>query len=395
MSITATLPARTHRLARRRSAPVRRPIRVCYLIDQLRPAGTETQLVALIRRLDRTRVVPYLGLLRGEGAISRSLEPDCCPILHLGVHSLCRPSTLVKARRLAQFLRRERIDVLQVYFQDSTYFGALVARLAGVPYLVRTRNNLGYWLTPLHRQLGRFCNRLTAATITNCEACRDAVIADEGAPAESVFVLENGVDFDRFSALPALAARPGPIHVGVVANLRPVKGLDVFVRAAATVAAHCPDVTFAVAGEGESRADLERLADELGLGKRLQLPGVVRDVPAFLSRADVAVLCSHSEGMSNALLEYMAAGRAIVATRVGAAERLIEAGTHGLLVPPGDATALAGAIERLAADAGLRVRLGAAARQRAEQHYSREAMVRRFENFYEFLVRGGKPCAGC
>src|SRR5262245_57884108 len=109
-----------------------RPIRVCYMIDELNTAGTETQLLALIRRLDRARVRPSLCLLRGDNPRSRALEPDCCPVLRLGVGSLCRPATLFKAGQLARFLRRERIDVLQVYFPDSTYLGVPIARLAGV-----------------------------------------------------------------------------------------------------------------------------------------------------------------------------------------------------------------------------------------------------------------------
>jgi glycosyltransferase involved in cell wall biosynthesis len=352
------------------------------MIDELNTAGTETQLLALIRHLDRARVRPYLVLLRGDSPRSRDLEPGDCPALRLGVRSLCRPSTLAGARRLAQFLRRERIDVLQVYFPDSTYLGVLVGRLAGVPHIVRTRNNLGYWLTPLHRRLGRFYRRLAGLTVANCEACRQAVLADEGAPPESVVVLENGVDLDRFTAIPPLSADTGPVRVGIVANLRPVKGLDLFLRAAAEVARACPEVTFEIAGEGDERPALERLARELGLGERVRLPGVVADVPAFLARVSVAVLCSRSEGMSNAVLEYMAAGRAVVATRVGANGELIEDGVHGLLVPPGDVGALAAAVRRLVEDPPLRARLGAAARRRAERQYSRPAMVRRFEDFY-------------
>jgi glycosyltransferase involved in cell wall biosynthesis len=358
------------------------------MIDELNTAGTETQLLALIRRLDRTRVRPYLCLLRGESARSRALEPEDCPVLRLGVGPLCRPAALARAWRLAGFFRRERIDVLQVYFPDSTYFGVPVARLAGVPHVVRTRNNLGYWLTPLHRRLGRLCTRLADATIANCAACREEVIRGERAAPGAVVVLENGVDLERFTAVPALNVRDGPVRVGAVANLRPVKDLDLLVRAAAEVAGRHPQVTFEIAGEGEARYGLQRLIDGLGLAQRFRLPGVVADVPGFLARTHVAVLCSRSEGMSNALLEYMAAGRAIVATRVGAAGSLIEDGVHGLLVPPGDAAALAGALRRLIEDATLRVRLAAAARRRAEQRYSRESMVRRFEDFYLKLVGG-------
>jgi glycosyltransferase involved in cell wall biosynthesis len=158
-----------------------------------------------------------------------------------------------------------------------------------------------------------------------------------------------------------------------------------------------PGVVYEVAGEGELRQELERQARELGLQGRFVLRGRVDDVPAFLSQLHVAVLCSHAEGMSNALLEYMAAGRAVVATAVGAARDLIVDGVHGLLVPPGDAMAMAGAIGRLLRQPELAVRLGQAARARANQRYTRAAMVRRFEDFYDELgqqaSQRGQRCA--
>jgi glycosyltransferase involved in cell wall biosynthesis len=364
-----------------------RPIRVCFMIDRLALAGTESQLVALIGRLDRTRVQPFLCLLDGEDPQSRALEPEDCPVLRLGVRALCRPRTAARALRLVQFLRRERIDVLQVYFADSTYLGVLAGRLAGVPHIVRTRNNLGHWMKPVDRWLGRLYGRLASVTVANCEACRRAVVADEGARPESVIVLENGVDLERFLAVPALDAGRPCRRVGAVANLRPVKGLDVLVRAAQRVAAAHPDVMFQVAGEGESRPQLEQAIRDAELAGRFELPGSVRDIPAFLAGVEIAVLSSRAEGMCNAVLEYMAAGRAIVATAVGANTEMIEDGVHGLLVPPDAPEALAAALDWLLRAPTLAARLGAAARQRAAERYSREAMVRRFEDFYCGLVK--------
>lgn len=355
------------------------------MIDQLRAAGTESQLSALIRNLDRSRVQPFLCLLNGEDPLSRALEPPDCPVLRLGVRSLHHLSTLPQAVRLARFLCSQRIDVVQVYFPDSTYLGVPVARLAGVPFVVRTRNNLGYWMKPLDRLLGRVYNRLVDRTIANCVPCRQAVIEDEGAAPQSVVVLENGVDLSRF--VQGRTRSGGPRRVGMVANLRPVKDVELFVRAAADVVDHHPDVTFAVAGEGEQRPVLERMITDLGLAGRFLLPGSTPDVPAFLADLDVAVLCSRSEGMSNAVLEYMAAGKPVVATAVGANVQLIENGVNGLLVPPGDWAQLAGALDRLLRDPEEAARLGAAARRHVQERYSREAMVRRFEAFYQDLLR--------
>jgi len=370
-----------------------RPVRVCFMIDDLGVAGTESQLVRLIGNLNRERVVPFLCLLRGEDGRSRALEPPNCPVLRLGVRSLHQVDTLFKALQLARFLRREGIDILQVYFPDSSYLGVPVGRLAGVRQVVRVRNNLNHWMTPAHHMLGRLCNRLVTVTAANCEACRQAVLADERLPAKSVVVLENGVDLERFLEVPSLASQGkirGTRRVGVVANLRPVKGLDVFVRAAALLAAAHADVRFEIAGEGEQRLVLEGLAHAAGLGDRLVLHGSVQDIPGFLAGLDVGVLCSRSEGMPNAVLEYMAAGRAIVATAVGATPQLLQDGVHGLLVPPEDPEALARAVGRLLEDRELASRLGAAARRRASARFSREAMVRRFEMFY--LQLGQRHC---
>lgn len=367
-----------------------RPLRVCFMIDSLTTAGTETQLLALIRHLDRRKIEPFLCLMSGDSEESRALEPESCPVLRLGVRSFSRPQTLIRAWQLARFLRRQRIDILQVYFLDSTYLGVPMARLAGVPHIVRTRNNIGYWMTGWHRWMGRICNSLADGLVANCEACQQAVIADEGLSSRKIIVLENGVNLDRFPMVPleSRTSRSSGRRVGVVSNLRPVKGLDVFVRAAAEVSAARPDVTFHVAGEGELRPALQELAKELGIADKLILPGTVSDVPAFLADLEVAVLSSRSEGMSNAILEYMAAARPVVATAVGGNVQLIEDGKDGLLVPAGDAHHLASAIGRLLDDQSLAHRLAETARHKVESHYSRQAMVRRFENFYIDLMAG-------
>jgi glycosyltransferase involved in cell wall biosynthesis len=378
--------------ARPTSVP-RRPVRVCFLIDELTTAGTETQLLALIERIDRRRVQPFLCLLRGQDECSRVLEPDDCSVFRLDVGSLRHPATLTKAWQFVRFLRRERIDVVQVYFPESTYVGVPAAWWAGVPRIVRTRNNLGYWMTPWHRFLGRLCNRFTDVLVANCDAARQSVLADGGLSGEQVVVLENGVDLARFS-ISENAARRELRRVGVVANLRPIKGLDNFVRAASVLMNFHPDVTFHIAGEGPLWPELERLAVGLGLKERFVLEGPVTDVPSFLADLDVAVLPSRSEGMSNALLEYMAAGKAIVATAVGGNARLIDDGVHGLLVPPDNSDALATAIGRLLSERELANRLGRAARLRVEEKYSREAMVKRFEDFYLWLMSHSRNLAG-
>jgi glycosyltransferase involved in cell wall biosynthesis len=336
----------------------------------------------LIRALDRSRVQPFLVLLDGENELSRSLEPSDCTVLRLGIRSFRRWSAFRGALRFARFLRHNRINVLQAYFIDSVYFGVPVAKLAGIRRTLRVRNNLGEWLTPKHRRLGRLYGRWVDATLTNCEAGRQAIIEAEGLASENVFVLENGVDFERFSACEPPNTERSSVRIGALANLRRVKNIDLLIRAAAELCSRYPNLQFEVAGDGPLRTEFERLIAELKLERTFRLAGAVADVPAFLGSLDVAVLCSQSEGMSNALLEYMAAGRAIVAARVGANAQLLGNGEHGLLIEPNSIPQLVAAIERLLQDPDLASRLGESARKHVQTCFSRQAMCLRFEEYY-------------
>jgi glycosyltransferase involved in cell wall biosynthesis len=367
------------------AAPAAAPVRVCFMIDRLSRAGTETQLLALLRDIDRSKVDPTLVLLDGEDDLSRALEPADCPVLRLGLRKLLSARALGAARRLRAFWREHRPDVLQAYFLDAAYFGAPLAKLSGVKKVVRVRNNLGYWLTGKHRTLGRLVRPFVDRVLTNTAAGRDA-LTREGVPAARVSVLENGVDTARFNRFVLPDTTKKVVRVGCVANLRPVKNVDGLMRAAKVACERFPQLRFEVAGDGEQRAELERLHADLNLGDRFVLRGSVPDVPNFLRGVDVAVLPSHSEGMSNALLEYMAAGRAVVATDVGANAQLLDDGRCGLLVPAGDAGALCDAFGALLANPLRAAGFGSAARRRAETEYSRTAMTARFASFYRDLV---------
>ncbi|HEY1189031.1 MAG TPA: glycosyltransferase [Gemmata sp.] len=367
-------------------APAPEPVRVCFMIDRLSRAGTETQLLALIASLDRTQVQPTLVLLDGDDDLSRALEPADCPVIRLGVRKLLSGRAAAAARRLRAFWKQHRPETLQVYFTDALYFGAPLAKMCGIRKVVRVRNNLGYWLTRRHRVLGQMVRPFVDLTLTNTDAGKQALVARDGAAPDEVAVLENGVDTARFKRFLLPDTSKKLVRVGCVANLRTVKNIDGLMRAAKRALAQFPHLVFEVAGDGAQRAELERLHAELDLGARFVLRGSVSDVPGFLRGVDIAVLPSHSEGMSNALLEYMAAGRAVIATDVGANAQLLDGGRCGLVVPPNDEAAIVGAIGELLANPLRAAGYGAAARRRVAAEYSREAMTKRFEAYYRGLV---------
>jgi glycosyltransferase involved in cell wall biosynthesis len=306
-------------------------------------------------------------------------------VVRLGVRQLARPSSIAPAFRLARFLSRERVDIVHPLFPDSLYFGTIVAKLSGVRCVAGFQVSLGYWMTPRDRWFGRWVNRWVDATVANCEACRRTVVADWRVPADSVTIIPNGVDLSRFNALAdRLPPGNGTVaqRVGIVANLRPIKNIALFVRAASELAREHPRAVFEIAGEGESREALQALIDSFGLGGRIVLRGSIADVPAFLRTLDVAVLCSLSEGSPNSIMEYMAAGLPTVATDVGGNAELVEHDVTGLVVPSDDHQRLAAAIDRLLRDPAFTERLGRNARERAFAQYGVEAQARRYEDFY-------------
>lgn len=365
---------------------MKKPVRVCFVIDRLYRGGTELQLLQLIEGLHRESVEPSLCLLDGEDEQSRELEPKSCAVIRLGVRSLHQPSTLWKGWQFARFLLKQKIDIVQTIFPDSMYFAAPIARLAGVRHVVRTRRDLGFWMKPINHWLGRMYNLFITATVANCEACREAVVAQEKVPRDSVTVIENGLDLKPFANIPPVCADGnGRIRkIGMVANLRKVKGPEVFVNAAKIVAEKHPDVVFQLAGNTDDYS--RQLIEESGVANRFELKGNLDNVPRFLSELDIAVLTSHSEGLSNTLLEYMAAGRPIVATAVGGNVEMIQSGVHGLLTPPGNATAIASAIDQILVDPQLKISLGAACKEQIRKKCSLETTISRYENFYQNLV---------
>ena len=363
---------------------MQQPIRVAFVIDDLSAAGTETQLLALLRTLDRDVVEPTLILLNGEGEESRALEPTTCPVIRLGVTKLASAKALGAARHLHKLWKQSKPDIVQIYFHDSAYFALPVAKLAGVKQVLRVRNNLGYNQTKKHQRLSRVIRPWVSGFLTNTEAGREAIVQLDGLSAERVHVIENGVDLERF-AIPS-QREPGFVTIGCVANLRTVKNIDGLMRVAKSILDKRPDVRFEVAGEGDQRPALESLHREINLGERFVLRGAISDIPGFLAKLDLAVLPSHSEGMSNAVLEAMAAGLPVLATDVGANAKLLQASGAGRVVPAGDMVQFEAALLELIDDPDTRAVMGQAAREHVEQLYSRNTMRQRFEQFYRTQV---------
>ena len=363
-------------------------MRVCFVIDNLSRAGTEMQLLLLLRSLKRDKVEPYLCLLNGDVDYSRDLEPVGLSILRLNLERLFCFTSIMAAYRLLRYLQVNRIKVVQTYFTDSTRFAAPIAKFAGCQVL-GSRRNIGHWMTRWDQFVARCYNRLFIdCVITNCRAAQQAVVEQELGDIKNIDVIPNGIDVAPFQKL---AEWVQPLQgdlwtIGMIGNLRVVKGVDIFIKAAKLVHEQYPATQFLVAGGGDKKK-YQQLVDELGLTECVFLLGSIDAVPSFLNTLTVAVLPSRAEGMSGALLEYMAAGRPIVATEVGGNPELIKHELNGLLVEAGSSTALAATILRYFEDTQLAHFCSVAAKQDAISNFSADVLA---DAYTQMLYRFSK-----
>jgi glycosyltransferase involved in cell wall biosynthesis len=255
----------------------------------------------------------------------------------------------------------------------------------------------------MQKRVQRYACQFADRILVNADAVKDWLVDQEGYDPSNIVVIRNGVDMTRFAGAPAgarirheLGIPADARLVAVVSRLTRLKGIEHFLRAAAALKPRHPDVRFLIVGETSPPdpaylQELQGLAEALGIASQVTFTGRRSDVPDILGAADVAVMPSLNEALSNALLESMAAGAPVVATRVGGTPEALTDGETGLLVPPGDAAAIAAAVSRLLDDRELACRLGRAARARIDDQFSVGRMVSATENLYGELLARKQP----
>lgn len=362
------------------------PIRVLWLSKGLGPGGAEQLILTQARRRDRARfdcraayVVP------AKNHLAPPLEQEGVPVTCLG-----SPKPLIGwVWRLYRMLVRQRPQVVHVHSPVPAIAARLLVRLmrpSRRPRLVYTEHNR--W--PRHRRSTRTANALTFGL--NDTALAVSAEVRDSMPARlrpRVEVLRHGVDVaevrshasSRERCRAELGIAVDEVVVGTVANLRPEKDLGLMLEAAATVTTSNPAVRYVLVGQGPLEADLRERHAHLGLGERVLLAGYRPDALDVMSAFDVFTLSSLHEGLPVALMEALALGLPVVATRAGGIPELVSDGSEGLLVAPGDAEALAAAQAKVATDSELRARLAAAARSAGDRLDIGPA-VRRLEELY-------------
>lgn len=381
--------------------------RVLHLVGSFNQGGSERQAVQLARLMHEDgRVRVRVACLNRSGVLLDEMErAGTGEIPEFPLTSFYDRNAVVQLRRLARLIAREDIEVVQSHDFYTNVFGMAGAALARAPVRIAARRETVGFRTPMQKRVERAAYRLAHAVVANAEAVRAQLIA-EGVPASKVEVVYNGLNTERIEAreglkreealaLFGLEAESERRFVTIVANLRhPVKDHPTFLRAARRVREAVPDAAFAIAGEGELAGEMRELAKSLGIECDTFFTGRCERVAELLAVSEVCVLSSRAEGFSNSILEYMAAGRAVVATDVGGAREAIVEGETGHLVAAGDDEAMASRISSLLQEPERAREMGEAGRRRVREMFSCEAQLERTLELYERLLaraRGALP----
>jgi glycosyltransferase involved in cell wall biosynthesis len=395
------------------TGPVSGPVRVLRVIARLNVGGPALHVALLNSGMDPRRFRSWLvtGTENpGEGTLrhyaeARGVEPVVIPEI-LGQATLA-PRDIVALAKLTALVRRVRPHVVHTHTAKAGFLGRVAARAAGVPVVLHTYHGhvlSGYYgrmrqhgLRLMERGLARLSDRL----ITVSDRVRDDLVAFGVAPADQFTVVPLGLDLDPMFAAaaqrglfrrelglvgPAVSA---PL-VGIVGRLFPIKNHTLFLDAAARVRTAHPEARFVVVGDGPLRGELEARARQPDLADRVIFTGWRHDLPMIYADLDTLVVSSLNEGTPVSAIEAMAAEVAVVATRVGGLPDLIDDGRTGRLVPSGDPTALAGAINRVLDDPTRGHAIRAAARADVERRFMASRLVGDLQDLYlELLAAKG------
>ena len=366
-------------------------LRIAFLIDTIDSVmgGTEKQILNIIRRIDNNKFEMTVICLYESAWMGTNVLPY--EVISMGYQGFLKASFPLVLSRYLRLLRDRKFAVVQTFFEDSMFVGFLGKLLSFTKHaLVISRRDLGLGgEEPAYHKLYKMVKPLILKSVdgiaANAQAIKNHIVRNENIPPEKITVISNALDFPpAHSETPSLFwEHRADLWVGIVANLKPVKRIDLMLNALARLRGIAPQkmVRVVVLGDDHLKVQLRNLSKTLGVGDRVHFMGSVENVGDYLGHIDVGVLCSDKEGLSNAILEYMAYGLPVIATAVGGNSELVDK-TNGICIPAGDAEALANAILYLAESRAVRDKLGKESRKKVLGNYTWDRIIPQWERYY-------------
>lgn len=373
------------------------PLRILHVITGLEVGGAERVLLETARYQAAEGHEVNVCSLRPGGPLEAAVR-EVCPVFTANMGHALTPQVVW---RLARLMRRGDYDIAHSYLYQANLVTRVAARLAGVPVNISSVRCSYTWLNWKHFAVDRWTAHLADCITSVSEATRQFSIKREGLPAARIVTLPNGIDVSRFAAIDCQAARttlrealgygPDELVVCTTGRLHEQKGHTYLFQAAEQLKEQYPHLRLLVIGDGPQRAALEAECRVRGLAGMVTFLGMRKDVPELLAASDLFAFPSLYEGMPNAVLEAMAMSLPVVASTADGTVEIIEHEQHGLLVPPGDTSALKDALARLMADAALRRQFAEAGHRRVVEEFTFQKTMQQTEALYDEYLRRKAP----
>jgi glycosyltransferase involved in cell wall biosynthesis len=362
-----------------------KPRPVLLMTRSLGLGGTERQLTEIAKSLDRSEFEPHVGCFDAEGFRAEELRAAGVPIVEFRVPTFLGPTLVTGARALGRYLREHAIQLVHTFDVPLNLFGVPAARFYRTPRVISSQRAFRALTPGLRRYLLRLTDRLVDAIVVNSEAVRRDLIDEDRVPPPLIHLCHNGIDADLFQ--PGARPHEGPVVIGVISALRPEKGIETLIEAFGQLGSG-PDVRLRIVGAGPALLGLQALAAKLALGERCVFEPATLAVAEALREIDIFVLPSLSESFSNSLMEAMACGCCVVASRVGGNAELIIDRETGLLFAPRDTGDLVWCLDLLLRDSDLRCRMAAAGARRIREHFTMAQAAQTMAGIYRGVLEG-------
>ncbi len=364
-------------------------INILYITPNFTIGGTEGQIFNIAANLDKSIFRPYIISIGVDyGQRSQYAKYG----IETGIFGI------TDFPKMVLFVKRHKINIVHsFYYGNFSGWDLVTSKLSGVRIFISSRRNMGYWRKTRHLVFDMFRNSFTDIIIANSYAVREKTISDERLLPSRVVVIYNGIDFLQYGGIinpeekASFKRESGLGHakkvIGMVSNIKNVKGYEYFLSAASIIRRNTNNVHFIIAGEGSDHNDFRRVVEGYGLNDCVSLLGLCQDVKKVFSMIDIFMYSSLSEGFPNIILEAMASGKVIVATDVGGTSEMLQNGLSGILVRPRDAAVLADATMKILDDEDLGRRMSEAAMKSARQFFSIAECVDQYGAIYKHLYR--------
>ena len=357
--------------------------KLVFVLPKLHTGGAERQLLMLLRGLSRSKFEPTVVALSPGGDLADAFTE----VANVYVFPRRYKSDLRPYFCLAKLLREIQPAIVHGWLWMGNTAAALSVALSArrVPLLLSVRglehvSEIRYKRI-IRTLLGRFAGRKATKVICNTKTLIEVAIKQYGVGPENIVIYPNGLHLDYFSDVPSPSPQDPPT-VGIIARLTPVKGHSIFLKALSRTLNIVPDIKAIIIGDGPLRLAIESEIEQLNLADRVELVGNADDIRPYLSRCHFTVLSSLSEGCPNSVIESLATGRPVIATRVGGLPELIDDGIDGLLVAPDSSEELANAMIHMASSTSLRHEMGLHGMQKVRTRFSKHTMVEAYEHLY-------------